>query len=99
MTIARGAAASAIIAGSAAAVCAERSTLRTGLEAIGHARPGWVAAGVALEFLSMARPRSSASATVSCWSPTAVCREEEQIGGYDVVECADRDAAIRWRPN
>jgi putative heme transporter len=54
VTIARGAAASAIIAGSAAAVCAERSTLRTGLEAIGHARPGWVAAGVALEFVSMA---------------------------------------------
>ena len=54
VTLARGAAASAIIAGSAAAVYAERSTLRTGLEAIGHARPGWVAAGVALEFLSMA---------------------------------------------
>jgi uncharacterized membrane protein YbhN (UPF0104 family) len=52
--IARGIAASAIIAGSAAALYAERGTLRIGMDALGHARPGWVAAGAVLEYLSMA---------------------------------------------
>jgi len=52
--IAQGIAAGAIIAGSAAALYAERGTLRTGMDALGHARPGWVAVGAALECLSMA---------------------------------------------
>ena len=52
--IARGIAAGAIIAGSAAALYAERGTLRTGMNALWHARPAWVAAGAALEFASMA---------------------------------------------
>jgi len=52
--IARGIAAGAIIAGSAAALYAERGTLRTGMNSLWHARPTWVAAGAALEFVSMA---------------------------------------------
>jgi hypothetical protein len=52
--IAQVTAAIAIIAGSAAAVYAERGIVRTGMDALWHARPGWVAAGVALECLSMA---------------------------------------------
>jgi uncharacterized membrane protein YbhN (UPF0104 family) len=54
VAIARGIAAGAIIAGSAAALYAERGTLRTGVNALWHARLGWVAVGIALEFMSMA---------------------------------------------
>jgi uncharacterized membrane protein YbhN (UPF0104 family) len=49
-----GVAASGILLGSAAAVYAERGTLRAGLDAVRHAGPGWVAAGVAAQCLSMA---------------------------------------------
>ena len=52
--IAGGIAAGAIIGGSAAAVYAERGTLRAGLHTVRHATPGWVAAGVAAQCLSMA---------------------------------------------
>jgi uncharacterized membrane protein YbhN (UPF0104 family) len=52
--IAAGAAASAILAGSVAAVYAERDMVRTGMAAAWHARPGWIAAGIILECLSMA---------------------------------------------
>jgi len=52
--IVRGIAALAITAGSAAAAYAERGTLRTGMTVLWHARPGWAAAGAALECLSMA---------------------------------------------
>ena len=52
--IIRGAAVGAITVGSAAAVYAERGTLGTGMDALRHARPGWVAVGAALECLSMA---------------------------------------------
>jgi len=52
--IAKGVAASAILAGSVAAVYAERGMVRTGMAAAWHARPGWVAAGIVLECLSMA---------------------------------------------
>jgi putative heme transporter len=52
--LARGAAAVAIVLGSAVAIYAERGILRTGMDALWHARPGWVAVGVALECLSMA---------------------------------------------
>jgi putative heme transporter len=52
--IARGIAAAAVLLGSAVAVYAERGTLRTGMHAVRHARPGWVAAGIALEALSVA---------------------------------------------
>jgi uncharacterized membrane protein YbhN (UPF0104 family) len=54
MVIARGIAASVIIASSAAALYAERGTLRTGMNALWHASPAWVAVGAALEFVSMA---------------------------------------------
>ena len=52
--IAQGIAVSAMVAGSAAAAYGERRTLQTGVDAAVHARPGWVAVGVALECLSMA---------------------------------------------
>ena len=49
VSIARG-----IIAGSAAALYTERGTVRTGMNALCHARPGWVAIGATAEFVSMA---------------------------------------------
>jgi len=54
VSIARGIAAIAIIAGSAAALYTERGTVRTGMNALCHARPGWVAIGATAEFVSMA---------------------------------------------
>ena len=51
---ARAIAAGAVIAGSAAAVYAERGMLRSGMAALWHARPGWITAAIALECLSMA---------------------------------------------
>ncbi len=44
----------AILAGAAVAIYAERSTMRTGITALAHVRPAWIAAGVAAEFVSMA---------------------------------------------
>jgi uncharacterized membrane protein YbhN (UPF0104 family) len=51
---ARGIAAGAVIAGSAAALYAERGMLRSGMAALWHARPGWIAGAIALECMSMA---------------------------------------------
>jgi uncharacterized membrane protein YbhN (UPF0104 family) len=52
--IGRGVAAMAVVLGSAVAIYAERGLLRIGMDALWRARPGWIAAGVALECLSMA---------------------------------------------
>jgi uncharacterized membrane protein YbhN (UPF0104 family) len=54
VAIARGVAVGAIIAGSAAAVYAQRGMLRSGMDVVWRARPGWVVVGVALEVVSMA---------------------------------------------